>query len=317
MALSSIRNILADLHPRAAEQPAAERAGQLAAATGARLLLYLCDFLEPMTGGVFFHDETMRKARDDYMRELKDWLAGRAAPLHEQGLAVETAVDWHTPRYEAILAKARETQADLIVRAARKRSRIDRLLLGATDWELVRRSPQPLWLVKRSLDPAARPPAVVAAVDPMHPSDEKAALDRKLVRTAADICALFGGRLHLFHAENPSAAVAPVASASHHVAMPVMRMGSDLIAELQAQRRRKLSELAALAGVPDERVHLVAGHASTALQDLVEEEGLDIVVTGAVARGRLERLLVGNTAEEILDDVDCDVVVVKPDAVPS
>ena len=313
MASGPIRKILVDLRPRATEQPALERAEQLAAATGAALLLYLCDFLEPMTGGVFFHDETLRKARDDYMRELDDWLAARAAQLRGRGLEIDTAVDWHTPRYEAILAKADAAAADLVVRAARKRSRIDRLLLGATDWELVRRAPQLLWLVKKRIDPAAKPLRVVAAVDPMHPSDEKAELDRKLVRTAAGIAGLFNGTLHLFHAYNPSAAVAPVASASHHAAMPVLRMSSDLSAELEARRRRKVGELAALVDVPDERVHLVPGHASAALQKLVEEQGMDVVVAGAVSRGRLERLLVGNTAEEILDDVDCDVVVVKPD----
>lgn len=308
-----IRKILADLRPRETEQPALERAEQLAVATGAALLLYLCDFLEPMTGGVFFHDETLRKARDDYMRELDDWLATRAAGLRGRGLEVSTAVEWHTPRYEAILAKADIAAVDLIVRAARKRSRIDRLLLGATDWELVRRSPQLLWLVKKTIDTAARPLRVVVAVDPMHPSDEKAELDRTLVRTAAGIADLFGGTLHLFHAYNPGAAVAPAASASHHAAMPVLRMSSELGARLEARRRQKLAELAALADVPPERVHLVAGRASAALQELVEEHDMDVVVAGAVSRGRLERLLVGSTAEEILDDVDCDVVVVKPD----
>ena len=313
MPSSPIRKILVDLRPRATEQPALERAEQLAAATGAALLLYLCDFLEPMTGGLFFHDETLRKARDDYVRELGDWLSARAAPLRERGLEIDTAVDWHTPRYEAILMKADGAAADLIVRAARKRSRIDRLLLGATDWELVRRAPQILWLVKKQIDPAAKALRVVVAVDPMHPSDEKAELDRKLVRTAAGIAGLFGGTLHLFHAYNPSAAVAPAASVSHHAAMPVLRMSSDLSAELKAARRGKLAELAALADVPEERVHLVPGQASPALQELVERHGMDVVVAGAVSRGRLERLLVGNTAEEILDDVDCDVVVVKPD----
>jgi universal stress protein E len=61
-------------------------------------------------------------------------------------------------------------------------------------------------------------------------------------------------------------------------------------------------------------VHLVAGSTRHALEELVEQLEIDVVVAGAVARGRLERLLIGNTAEAILDDVPCDVVVVKPDS---
>ncbi len=153
----------------------------------------------------------------------------------------------------------------------------------------------------------------MAAVDPAHPSDEKAGLDRKLIETAEEIRSLFDGTLHLFHAYNPSAAVAPVATASHHVAMPVLRMGGEIIEELKSLRERQVRHLAESAGIPDECVHLVPGDASSALQELVEEQGIDIVVTGAISRSRIERLLIGNTAEAILDDVDCDVVVVKPD----
>jgi universal stress protein E len=311
--MTPIRTILADIHPKADDQPAIDRAAQLAAATGASVTLYLCDYLEPLTGGVFFHDDTVKAARDEYMRELGDWLKERARPLREQGIEVDTLVEWHSPRFEATLSRADAINADLIVRAARKRSRLDRLLLGATDWELVRRARQPLWLVKKTLDLATHQPRIVAAVDPAHPSDRKAGLDRKLVRTAQEIRSLFGGTLHLFHAYSPSAAVAPVATASHHVAMPVLRMGGEIIEELRSQREKQVRDLAEPAGIPDERVHLVAGDASSALQELVEEQDIDIVVAGAVSRSRIERLLIGNTAEAILDDVACDVVVVKPD----
>lgn len=311
--MTPIRTLLADIHPKADDQPAIDRAAQLAAASGASVTLYLCDYLEPLTGGVFFHDDTMKAARDDYMQELRDWLRERARPLREQGIDTETRVEWHSPRFEAILSRADEMQADLIVRAASKRSRLDRLLLGATDWELVRRARQPLWLVKKALDLGTHEPSIVVAVDPAHPSDRKAGLDRKLIRTAEEIRGLFGGTLHLFHAYSPSAAVAPVATVSHHVAMPVLRMGGEIIEELRSQREQQVRELAKPAGIPDEHVHLVAGDASSALQELVEDHDIDIVVAGAVSRSRMERLLIGNTAEAILDDVACDLVVVKPD----
>ena len=36
-----------------------------------------------------------------------------------------------------------------------------------------------------------------------------------------------------------------------------------------------------------------------------------LVVMGAVAKGTLELLFMGNTAEKVLDDLNCDVLVVK------
>jgi len=39
----------------------------------------------------------------------------------------------------------------------------------------------------------------------------------------------------------------------------------------------------------------------------------DVVVMGTVARGGLAELLIGNTAERVLQKLSCSVVAVKPD----
>jgi universal stress protein E len=38
----------------------------------------------------------------------------------------------------------------------------------------------------------------------------------------------------------------------------------------------------------------------------------DIVVMGAVSRGRLKNIFIGNTAERVLDHLPCDVLIPKP-----
>jgi hypothetical protein len=40
--------------------------------------------------------------------------------------------------------------------------------------------------------------------------------------------------------------------------------------------------------------------------------GSAIVVMGAISRSGYKRLLIGNTAERILDDLTCDILVIKP-----
>jgi universal stress protein E len=58
--------------------------------------------------------------------------------------------------------------------------------------------------------------------------------------------------------------------------------------------------------------HLVGEHPSHAIPRLARKIGSDIVVMGAVSRSGLKRLLIGNTAEQIVGDLACDVLVVKP-----
>lgn len=315
--MTNVKTVLADVDPGDGEHLAVERARQLAAASGASVYLLLSAWDQSLTGGVLSDTDGLERAREDYLAKLRGWLEDRAQPLRDEGLSVQTEVLWHSPRYDSLLARAAQLHADVIVRAARRHSKLDRLLFAASDWELVRRAPQPVWIVKKQADFRATGARVLAAVDPAHPGEKKANLDRKLVAAATRIVKLFGGTAHLFHAWNPAASITPVGGAAHHAALPALSVGQELIEELRGQQQQQLDTLAREFGVPAENTHLVAGDVRSAADELNAELGIDVVVAGAVARGRLERLLVGSTAERLLDDVDCDVVVVKPDTFPA
>jgi universal stress protein E len=313
--MAEIGIILADVDPSAAEHLAVDRAHQVAKASGASVHLLLSVCQESLAEGALIGNETIDEARQEYLGRLEDWLETRAAELARDGIDVTTEVAGHAPRLESVLARSAELSADLVIRAARKHSRIDRLLFGVTDWELVRRAPHPVWIVKTAVD-TGRGINVLAAVDPAHPGEQKAGLDRKLLVTADTIARLFAGTLHVFHAFNPGASIAPVAAAGQHAALPMLAAGGELIPELLKQREHQLHKLADPHGIPADRVHLVEADTETALLETVQRQGIDLVVAGAVARGRLERLLIGSTAERILDAVHCDVLVVKPDGFP-
>jgi universal stress protein E len=49
-----------------------------------------------------------------------------------------------------------------------------------------------------------------------------------------------------------------------------------------------------------------------AIPETAREVGADIVVMGAVSRSGLRRVFIGNTAERVLNQLRCDVLVVKP-----
>jgi nucleotide-binding universal stress UspA family protein len=62
------------------------------------------------------------------------------------------------------------------------------------------------------------------------------------------------------------------------------------------------------------RLHLVEGEAGTVIPKLAVKERIDLIVMGTVARAGLEGYFIGNTAETVLQRVDCSVLTVKPDA---
>ncbi|MFB8829524.1 universal stress protein [Azotobacter sp. CWF10] len=44
----------------------------------------------------------------------------------------------------------------------------------------------------------------------------------------------------------------------------------------------------------------------------MREWQIDLLLMGAVARGHLDNALIGNTAERVLEALECDLLVLKP-----
>jgi len=59
----------------------------------------------------------------------------------------------------------------------------------------------------------------------------------------------------------------------------------------------------------------MVGDPADEIVSLAQESDVDLLVMGAVARSALGRLLIGNTAEKVLDAVDCDLLIIKPEEV--
>jgi nucleotide-binding universal stress UspA family protein len=60
------------------------------------------------------------------------------------------------------------------------------------------------------------------------------------------------------------------------------------------------------------RLHLPNGPAQKMIAASATELKADLVVMGTVARTGIPGFIIGNTAESILDQLDCSVIAVKP-----
>lgn len=66
-------------------------------------------------------------------------------------------------------------------------------------------------------------------------------------------------------------------------------------------------------GVDDLTVHLVHGEPAPSIRELSTKLGADLIVMGTVGRSGIPALIIGNTAEEVLQTTQASVLAVKPD----
>jgi len=303
------QRILVVIDPTTEEQPALEKAAAFAKRIDADLALLACIFdpdiahVQWVTGSDLEH---LRVAAIDAQFEVLEQLA---EPFRSDGCPVSCKVVWDDPLHEAIVREAFREEADFVVKDTHHHSAISRALFTNTDWHLIRECPCPLWFVKQT--PVPNHPTVMAAIDPIHEHDQTTALDHRIIQTAQLFSVMFEERLNLAHVFEPPPPlvtgpfVAPVAAMS--------ALDPALVAQAREAHEKALQTLAADIGFPAEQVHLREGNQVEVLPDMAGELNANIVVMGAIARSRLDRVIVGHTAEKTLDRFSCDVVIVKPD----
>lgn len=298
------RILLAIKDPQSRSQPALAKAAQLAHAFGAQLELFHAITTPLYVDIVGLGNEGLATIQRNLRARSTSQLEVIAARVRKQGLKVATAVDWDFPVYEAIVRRARRLGADLIVAECRPGHRLAPGLLHLTDWDLLRHSPVPVLMVKSSA--AYRRPTVLAAVDPTHAFSKPSRLDDEILGAGVAIADALHGKLHAVHAYLP----APLGVTAVDI------LDADLEIRMQAK-----SETAARKGfaralrkveIPAARRYLLAQHPADAIQNAARKSRSAIVVMGAISRSGLKRIFIGNTAERLLDDLPCDVLVVKP-----
>lgn len=285
-----------------------ERAAWLAKLMGCDLELLLCDPDASPIGFrfLFSHEANIMLAEIEAAQQ--DLLSNLVRVAHSLGITATSTVLDERPVADGILALALNINPKIIIKGTHYHSASERSIIVGTDWQLMRTCPYPLYLVKRSS--LKEKPTVIAAVDPMHDHDKSAALDQVIIENAKFIVEKCDGELHLFHSYQRLAAIGHAASrAVRPVTLPI----DEIDKRIQKEHRDALNSLASQNGIKDQYVHQLPGRTHELLPTFVRSEAADLVVIGALARWGLKRMVLGNTAERLIDHLSCDLLIVRAD----
>lgn len=203
----------------------------------------------------------------------------------------------------------------LVIKPAENPDWIERLF-GSDDMHLLRKCPCPVWLMKPQ--EKSNYECIVAAVDfdPNDTDSGEQALNLQILALAGSFALSDFAQLHLVHVwDAPQAGIVRVWADDPDMAeMNVIdgervrhQTGMDALTrmlreQVGAQAYQYLSP----------RVHLPRGSARKTIPALVKELKADLVVMGTVARTGIPGFIIGNTAEAILDQLQCSVLAIKP-----
>lgn len=171
---------------------------------------------------------------------------------------------------------------------------------------LLRKSPCPVWVIRPSRSTRER---IVAAID-VDSGDEQ--LNASIVR-CAEILAGEAGDLHLVSAWELYGESTMRSSAFVHV-------DEDELSAMRSEVRRAHEDAAAAivanhAADPTRwSIHVEHGAASSVIRRAIERWHITTLAIGTVARTGVAGLVMGNTAEHVVETVGCSVLAVQPPA---
>jgi universal stress protein E len=303
--MSRIRRILVAIKdPWARSHPAIKKAAQLARTLGARIEL-LHALSNPIYADVAeFADETLSKLEHNEFARAAARLKVLAIRLEKTGLRVQTTIEWDFPPHEAVIRAARRSGADLIVAECHPTRHHIAWAMRLTDFELLRLAPIPVLLVKTAR--GYNHPSVLAAVDPQHAYSKPLKLDHEILNCATQFTHALRGSLHAVFAYDPL----PARALEPELALAGAT--ETISAETAARASNTLTRALNGATIPKARRHVVPQPPIDAIKNTALDIGCNLLVMGGVSRSGFRRLVLGNTAERLFDELQCDVLVIKP-----
>jgi nucleotide-binding universal stress UspA family protein len=225
--------------------------------------------------------------------------------------------------YIEIIRQVLKQGYDLVVKPTGGSGIVDRLL-GRLDMKLLRHCPCPVWLSKG--ETYGEFDHVLAAVDTdedviedrsRHEEDSREELNRQILEISSALCTDSDATLHVGHVWDApflskysrARANIPKKEIEAYISS-VERDHTNWLRRLMTRAKNWLGE--ELLKQVKVRKHLRQGDAGELIPNLIAEIQADLIVMGTVARTGIPGLIIGNTAEEILDQVTCSVLAVKP-----
>jgi universal stress protein E len=239
----------------------------------------------------------------DRLKELKCLIE----PILNKGVNVSAKVLIGIPFLE-IIREVLKNKYDLVMKTARGGSTFRDVLLGSTAMHLMRKCPCPVWVIKPSQQKKFA--KIMAAVDPDATDEKRKALDAKIMELATSLARIEGSELHVVHCWKLFGE--KIFSGSGRMS----RSEVDKLARtVRMEHKDRISMLVEkhAPGFLSTRIHLLKGEADELIPALAKRKGIELIVMGTASRTGIEGFLIGNTAEKVLQQVDCSVLTIKPD----
>lgn len=238
---------------------------------------------------------------DRFQQEIREDSTARMLAMIGRDQATDLGITCETILGDpsvAITHAVQQEKHDLVIVGTRGRSVWEKFFIGSVAKRLIRNCPCPVWTVKAE---HIGPPKIVLTATDFSDTSRRAVLEglHLAERSAAEF--------HLLHVidsrdvpDGLIERVAPGHSLREEIHSAAQSTMADFVKPFDTHPTPIRSHLSW--GIPAQEIARIANQLQT-----------DLLVVGTIGRSGIKGVVLGNTAEKILDTCDCSILAVKPE----
>jgi len=303
--MTQYQNILVVIDPDQDDQPALRRAVYLNQRLGGKITAFLAIYDLSYELTTALATEERESMRQEMIQQRTEWLRYQARVYLESGIDIALKVIWHNRQQEAILQEIETGLYDLVLKMAHQYDRLESVIFTPTDWQILRKSPCPVWMVKDQ--PWPEQATAVVAVNLASDDQQHDDLNRKLVRETQALASQVNQTAVRLVGAYP---ITPVNLA---IELPDF----DAQSYSDAVRGQHLLAMKALRqhfSIGSAETYVEQGEPEEVIPDIAAKLNAGVVVLGTFGRTGFSAAFLGNTAEQVIDHLRCDLLVIRPDS---
>ncbi|TPH15893.1 universal stress protein UspE [Litorilituus lipolyticus] len=302
------KKILVVVDPTRNEQKALKRAIELATrltesageAVNITAFFSIFDFSYEMT--TILSSSERDAMRQMVIKDKQQWLDDKVKEL-APSLDIQSEVVWHNRPFEAIINQVIEHDYDIVIKGTHQHDKFKSVVFTPTDWHLLRKCPTPVLLVKEHEWP--KDGNILAAINVGSDEEEHLSLNNKITEQASKLADLIDANVHLVNSY-------PGTPVNISIEIPEFDSTEYNNAMLK-HHQDSMKEHANKFNVDPSNTFVEEGLPETVIEQVAQKIDAELLILGTIGRTGISAALIGNTAEHVIDHLNCDVLALKPD----
>lgn len=244
-------------------------------------------------------DKELIKA--EALKHNKEGLKELVNKIDVKNIDLNYEILWSKNYHNSLSELINNRDFDLVVKTTRNHSALEKILFTPTDWHLLRDTQTNILFVKKDNWPAKT--SVLGAIN-INDDEKHRELNKKIILTTVELSEANQSKANILN-------VFP---------WPMVKFdkfnhlfdGKDLFLEIKNKHSNAVNRFVNNVSKISGKIIIAEGlEPEETIPKMVKSSHSNLLVIGTVGRKGIKAVMLGNTAEKILDEIECEVLVVK------